>query len=676
MLPGGFLGVDVFFVISGYLITAIIVREHHLQCFSFAHFYARRVKRIFPALFVVLLLSACVAVVLMTPEAYVNFMKSGRYAAAQLSNFFFSRKVDYFSEGFSGQPLLHTWSLGVEEQFYLFWPLLIFICFRFFQNRKTVQVSNLRVIEPSQQSLDSPGIIENLSGTYRTNSKIAAIFIALAVASFWICFHFTETSYNLAFYMFYTRAFEFCIGGFLALKIVPELKSDRANMLAGASGLLLLCYSFLFISEEFLGDSFLQFGVLVPCIGSAIILYVQSKKSVAHRLISMSFPVYVGKISYSLYLYHWPVIIFWKLFSNNHSLGWKESVGIFLVSFFLATLSFFLVEQPVRRSKLANWKTILLAIGVIILFASSFRTLEDFGESEWRITRYQQDRPGKSHKPVEGCRKSMKDGVKFYQCQDSRTEDTPIVALVGDSHAPHYFKSVTSWAKKEGYNVKYIAVPGCPMVLGDVSIHQTLFDEKYTKACEDSLALLQKSIVDDPLVEIVMIAQRFDLFYDGKGYLNNTRIITFKNHTGSVVDDHTRYYEDRLSETVEILKAAGKEVIILKQVPLNIGTDSCDWEPILIRLFNQEKRCEYDDGFISKWQKPSIDFVNDFCQEHGLPMFDPAPAMDKPQQNGKNLYTDGDHLNEYGVDYLVPYFEQEMDRIMAATKLPPDNRSP
>ena len=104
LLPGGFLGVDVFFVISGYLITGIILRQHHQQTFSFLHFYARRIKRIFPALFVVLVLSAIVAIFLLQPETYTNFMKSAHYAAVQLSNFFFSRKVDYFSEGFSRQP--------------------------------------------------------------------------------------------------------------------------------------------------------------------------------------------------------------------------------------------------------------------------------------------------------------------------------------------------------------------------------------------------------------------------------------------------------------------------------------------------------------------------------------------------------------------------------------------
>jgi peptidoglycan/LPS O-acetylase OafA/YrhL len=137
ILPGGFLGVDVFFVISGYLITGIILREHYQQTFSFFHFYVRRIKRIFPALFVVLILSAIVAIFLLQPETYTDFMKSARYASMQLSIFLFSRKVDYFSEGFSQQPLLHTWSLGVEEQFYLFWPLLIFLCFRFINRSQT-----------------------------------------------------------------------------------------------------------------------------------------------------------------------------------------------------------------------------------------------------------------------------------------------------------------------------------------------------------------------------------------------------------------------------------------------------------------------------------------------------------------------------------------------------------
>lgn len=664
LLPGGFLGVDVFFVISGYLITGIIVREHHLQCFSFLHFYARRIKRIFPALFVVLALSVCVALLLMPPETYINFMKSGRYAAAQLSNFFFSQKVDYFSEGFSAQPLLHTWSLGVEEQFYLLWPLLIYICFRFFQNQKNSQISHTWEDIISEHSPVSARNLQDTTGVLRVNHRIGAIFFLLVLTSFWICYHLTTTSYSLAFYMFYTRAFEFCIGGGLALHILPALKSERAHRAAGVVGLILLGYSFLFIGEEYSGRSFLQFGVLVPCIGSGLIIHCHGSKSVANRLISKRFPVFVGKISYSLYLYHWPVIIFWKLFSGNRNLGGPESFVLILVSFLLATLSYFFIEQPARKSPWPHWKTIVSAAMVILFFAFSFKILENFGESGWRTTRYQQESLEETHLQVIGCLKTNKNGVKFFQCQDSDTEYTPVIALLGDSHAPHYLQSATSWAKKNGYNVKYSAVPGCPMVLGDVSIHQTIFDEKYTEVCEHTLSMLRQNIVEDPRVEIVMIAQRYDLFYDGKGYLNNIRTITFEDDDGRVVEDHTAYYKERLSETVEVMKNAGKKVVILKQVPLNIGTDSCE-QPLLFKLLNQEKICEYDYELISKWQQPSIDFVNNFCHDHQLPVFDPLAVMDKPHLNGTNLYHDSDHLNAQGAYYLVQFFEQYMDKIMA-----------
>ena len=223
---------------------------------------------------------------------------------------------------------------------------------------------------------------------------------------------------------------------------------------------------------------------------------------------------------------------------------------------------------------------------------------------------------------------------------------------------------LASWAKKNGYNVKYNAVAGCPMVLGDFSLHQTIFDQQYSKFCEQSLSLLKRNIIDDPLVEIVMIAQRYDLFYDGIGYLSNTRIMTFKDREGRVVEDHISYYKDRLSETVNSMEEEGKKVIILNQVPININVDSCSWEPLLFKFFNRNSHCEYDYGFISKKQQPSIDFVKKFCQEHELTMFDPAQAMAEPQLNGKNLYRDGDHLSEYGVYNLVPYFERYMDQIM------------
>ena len=674
-LPGGFLGVDVFFVISGYLITGIILREQHLRSFSFSHFYARRIKRIFPALFVVLALSAVVATFLLVPETYTNFMQSARYAAAQLANFFFSRKVDYFNEGFSGQPLLHTWSLGVEEQFYLFWPLLIFICFRFFNNRNVSGSNQYRQQPPGLSlsghssfpaNLNAPGDVQHI------NRKIAGVLLLIAVTSCWVCYVLSATSYNLAFYMFYTRAFEFCIGGFVALKLVRPPEAKSLNDLTGLLGILMLFFSFFFIKEEFLGRPFLQGSVIIPCIGSALIIYANSRTGFINRILATRLPSAIGKISYSLYLYHWPVIIFYKLYTDTTEIGLSASVVIIIISFILSILSYLYVEQPARKTGLGDYRVITLAIVVIVGFASLFKNFEQYETASWRITRY--DEMATTELPkmqfAKGCEERRENGLWYFHCQEAPEKDTPIIALVGDSHAPHYILAVTEWAQKSGYDVKFLARPGCPMLLGDIRIDQGMFDDKYLSQCQNALPSLQTNIVDDPRVAFILVAQRFDLFHDGKVHTNENRVMSFKDSEDKIVENHAQYYRDQLAYTLKQIREAGKEMVILKQVPIFSDIDACNWQPRLKKLFSQERLCEYDTAFINKWQKPSSDFIDEFALTQQVEIFDPELYFDSPLQNGLNTYHDTDHLSEHGVRFMVPHFSEVMDGIIERKKLP------
>ncbi len=667
-LPGGFLGVDVFFVISGYLITGIILREHHLRTFSFSHFYARRIKRIFPALFVVLAFSAAVATFLLVPETYTNFMQSGRYASAQLANFFFSRKVDYFSEGFSGQPLLHTWSLGVEEQFYLFWPLLIFICFLFFNNRTISGSNQSRQRSPVSGPSDHSSVSANLNASgdaQLINRKIAGVLLLISVISCWACYVLSATSYNLAFYMFYTRAFEFCIGGFIALKLVRPPEAKSMNDLTGLLGILMLFFSFFFIKEEFLGRPFLQGSVIIPCIGSALIIYSNSSNGLVNRILATRLPAAIGKISYSLYLYHWPVIIFYKLYTDTTEIELSASVGIIIISFILSILSYLYVEQPARKTGLGDYRVITLAIVAIVGFASLFKNFEQYETASWRITRYDELATTEIPKMqfAEGCQKRRENGLWYFHCQDAPEKDTPIIALVGDSHGPHYILAVTEWAKKSGYDVKFLARPGCPMLLGDIRIDQGMFDDKYLRQCQNALPALQKHIVDDPRVAFILVAQRFDLFHDGKVH-TNSKMMSFKDSEDKIVENHTQYYRDQLTYTLKQIREAGKEMVILKQVPIFSDIDACNWQPRLKKLFSKERPCEYDTAFIDKWQKPSSDFIDEFALTHQVELFDPVHYFDSPLQNGINTYHDTDHLSEHGVRFMVPHFSEVMDGII------------
>jgi peptidoglycan/LPS O-acetylase OafA/YrhL len=650
-LPGGFLGVDVFFVISGYLITGIIVRESLLGTFSFSRFYARRVKRIFPALFVVLALSSLIAIVLLTPETYVNYMKSARYAAAQLSNLFFMQNVDYFEEGFSGQPLLHTWSLGVEEQFYLLWPLLIYLCFRYLP-----PLFNARppILPEGHQSYPAVGRSE-LGGR-----AVGLVLVLLFLGSYALCYVTAETSANFAFYMFFTRAFEFCIGGWLALGPVRQSLGTIDRGLAGLAGLALILGSFLVVRQEFIAGLFLRYGTITTCVGTALIIGSSAGRGIVNRLLATRLPVSIGKISYSLYLYHWPIIIFWKQLNDADRPGLGASLAIIALSFLLAALSYRYVEQPARRSSRPDRLILLVALAVIVVYAVTFRLLENQETASWRITAYGDAGTGDY---VPDCQRRFEHGAMVFDCFSERRDDRPAIALVGDSHTSHYFCSVLEWAEQHGYAFKYIGVPGCPMLLGDARI-KSWFSDENTAQCRSGVEALETGVLDDPHVEIVLIAQRLDLLYDGKGYLNTTRLIMFEDAHGDVIEDHTGYYRRQLEYTIDTFKNAGKEVALLGQVPLFRNVEACNWRPLLKELLDRERICSYDDAFITAWQQPSRSFFRDFATRGQVPYFDPFPHLSQPLVDGVNLYKNVDHLNDRGCLQLAPPVFEFLDQLI------------
>ncbi len=637
LLPGGFLGVDVFFVISGYLITGIVLRQNHLGTFSFSHFYARRIKRIFPALFVVLLLSALVATFLLPPDIYADFMASARYASGQFANFFFARDVSYFSEGFSGQPLLHTWSLGVEEQFYLFWPLLIYFCFWVFSKNTVLKI----------------------------NLKIAGVMLVLSVLSFMACYSLAISNHNLAFYMFYTRALEFCLGGIIALGLLPVPAGRLSNTFTGGVGVLLLFYSFFFIEEEYLGLSFLQFGVLVPCIATALIIQTNWQSGLVNKLLATKVPVYIGRISYSLYLYHWPVIIFWKIFSDADEISFAASIGIIAVSFILSILSYLFVEQPARNATMTDRRTLVLGVVVVVVCALSFRTLENHETAAWRITSFVNKSVPTPLRYSPECHKEKRGNLDYYQCSEERDVASPIIALVGDSHSPHFLNSTTVWGENKGYDVAFYGLAACPVLLGDIHIKSS-FGKEHEVECRQLATGFQSEIIEDPKIEIVLIALRFDLFHTGIAYSNRkNRLVTFLDSEGRPVKDHTEYFTAQLANTVEAIRNSGKQPIIVKQVPIFENAKDCDWEPYIDKLLGKERVCGYTPAFLKKWQQPSIDFINEFIAEHQVKVIDPIPFFGgTPLHSGVNLYKDSDHLNEYGEEFLVPYLGRALDKLL------------
>ena len=339
---GGFVGVDVFFVISGYLISSIIFAEIKDSRFTIAGFYERRIRRIFPALFALLAVSGVFAVIYLLPAELVDYAKSTLAATSSASNVYFWLHSGYFSLPTS-KPLLHTWSLAVEEQFYISFPLFLLLVRRFFPQRLRTAV------------------------------------VVLFFASFLTSCIVVSRNPDTAFYMPYTRAWELLLGTLLSLRVFPRLTSSWLRNLATLGGIGMIMWSVLFYTQQTL---FPGASALLPCVGSGLIVWAgEAGTSVVGSVLSWRPVVFVGLISYSLYLWHWPVIVLRHMgmlvglgtinFGNHSALLSSHRFDMLVeivLSFVLAILSWRFVERPFRSGVLRlSGRPLFALTGVVMI---------------------------------------------------------------------------------------------------------------------------------------------------------------------------------------------------------------------------------------------------------------------------------------------------------------------
>jgi peptidoglycan/LPS O-acetylase OafA/YrhL len=331
LFRGGFVGVDIFFVISGYLITFIIHEEIKENRFTVTGFYERRVRRIFPALFTVVFFSSTVAALIMLPQGFENFGQSVVAATLFVANIYFLTESDYFGPAADTQPLLHTWSLSVEEQFYVIFPLLLLLIHRYCKG-------NWRPILLPAALIS---LLFSISGVYFFPSA--------------------------TFYLLPTRGWELLLGSFLALGLFPKLEGQQARNITSLIGLCLILWAIFFFTRL---TPFPGWHALIPCVGAALIIYSGTGgTSLAGRLLSYRLFVFVGLISYSLYLWHWPLMVFEKqLFSEQYAR--YSGVAVVVLSCMLAVLSWRYVERPFRKKGTVKQRRKLFAVAAGIMTVS------------------------------------------------------------------------------------------------------------------------------------------------------------------------------------------------------------------------------------------------------------------------------------------------------------------
>lgn len=439
VLPGGFVGVDVFFVISGFLISGIMLDAIGKDEFSIADFYARRIRRIFPALIVVLLACLIAGWWLLSYQEYRHLGKHIAAAAGFFVNFQLFKESGYFDTEAALKPLLHLWSLGVEEQFYILWPVLLLFASRFGKVR----------------------------------AAIVFVF-SLSFAANVALVHWNEAA---AFYFPISRFWELMLGAWLAA--TPTKTDDYprgfANLAAFAGFALILISLFLIDDSK----PFPGFWALLPAIGTALLIWTGNDAWVNRTILGSKPFVFVGLISYPLYLWHWPLLSFAHIEARGEDVGTLTVVALLSLAFLLATATYFLIEKPIHCVSFPEFRRRWAPAAMLSMALAALAGIQ-IPRSEWAFSRFPpavralltfntgQNRLGKG----KGCFLRARKGPSHFvaKCVDPPSQNgAPLLFLWGDSHAAHLvpaFRAVQN--ETHGFRLARYTAAGCPPVLAEM----------------------------------------------------------------------------------------------------------------------------------------------------------------------------------------------------------------
>jgi peptidoglycan/LPS O-acetylase OafA/YrhL len=501
-LPGGFVGVDIFFVISGYLISKLILEEVEATgTLSFANFYKRRISRLFPALFAVVAGCLVAAAVLAPPDMLASFGASAVGTLLSASNFVFWSQSGYFDAQNLSKPLLHAWSLSVEEQFYLVWPLLLLLSAR--------------------RSRRAPWIVLSL---------LAAASLAGSI--------FMQDDRASIYYLLPFRLFELAIGGLLLWAERAWPVRRFANAIA-VLGFALMLYPVFAYSDATL---FPSYNALMPCLGTALLIYAGAQSTLARATLANRVLVPIGLISYSLYLVHWPLLVFERL--TPAAIETQPTVtiklGLCVLMLVLATLLYRFVEQPMRRAGsrqrfprvalVAALATVLLAIPAVHAwrsggwpgrFPSDISRLVDPREINAGIPRFD------PRCFLEGGKTSA--GVP-PSCYQAKANGLPNILLLGDSTALHYTHGLALLLKDQA-NILLWANAACPILPNHTNDRNP--------ACLQNSRVFYREILPKNHYDIVIIS------------------------AATAIKD----FREALPAGVQVLERTGAQVVVLGQPP-------------------------------------------------------------------------------------------------------------
>ena len=618
ILPGGFIGVDIFFVISGYLIAGIIKREIEDNNFTFLGFYERRVRRIFPALFGVLIFTAILGYFFLLPSDLNTTSRGMIGTLFFVSNLVFWRD---FKEGYFAAtdealiPLVHTWSLSVEEQFYVIFPLFLFLMYKIKFNKKLI-ISILFFL----------------------------FFLSLFLSEFFVGEKPVATFFLAPF-----RIWELLAGVLLVFNIFPEIKNKYVREILSLSAFVAIIYPCFFYNSL---TPFPGFSALLPVIGSAMLLHFGKKnETLINSLLKLKIFVYIGLISYSLYLWHWPIIVFSKYLSLNMPYL-DNKIVLFAISIIISSLSYLYIEQPFRGKKgsefISRRKVFNYSVALVLI-------LSIFG---FYVTSNEGLQNRFSNKIVK-LDKARYPDTKYQFCNGLPLNDVCIVGnkdkkpqtiFFGDSHLMSW-----AWAFDQVFVEKDESAILGPLAACPPFFNIIFSGNKFrsTDACVKRSLEFENFLENNENIKNIVMVGVWSEYFNGRHPLtvDIEEKGKFKNSEAA---------KEGLKHTIKKLNELGKNVILVGPVPIYKESVPLSHASALI----QNKNLENVTNFNMQMKRHSkfFDYVNE--NKKDFYFIDPLLWMCKPDcitliDDGV-IYHDNNHLNKLGSLYFKDQFALDL----------------
>lgn len=611
IFPGGFIGVDIFFVISGYLISTIILQNLSQNTFSFVDFYSRRVRRIFPALIVIFASCYTLGWFVLLPHEFKQLGKHLAGGSTFISNFILWNESGYFDNTAITKPLLHLWSLGIEEQFYIAWPLILW-------------------------------------AAYKNKINILVITFSIILVSFTCNIWFVYQDLVAAFYSPITRVWELLFGALLAYKSISHTFKVENNSYISLLAIAILIIGVLIIDKN---NHFPGAWALLPTLATTVLIAVGPNSYFNQTLLSNRVLVWFGLISFPLYLWHWPLLSFARIIEAE-AVSANARIVIVMLSIFLAWITFTLIEKPFRYGLNGFAKVVVLTFTLMFIGYCGFNSFDRNGLEFRGPQIIGKDRGydgGPGGTMIRSCGLPEDISIDFTCWQDTRP--TIRYALVGDSKAEALHGGLVRTSTPEG---RWLFIgSGSKATPLPIITSEPL----YSKYQHGSVVAIN-SIAENKQIEVVLIASA------------TRALFQLKNDTDIEDLDGSPNYQialDGLQKVINVLKSANKKIVLLVDNPTLPHPEDClpriTTSDFLNRVLKQtmNQRCVLSLDRHLELSRKYRQLLSTLVDNNKgvVTLFDPTPFLCNQtsricttSQNGRLLYGGTDHISDYAAGLI------------------------